>query len=44
MIVMQAFCNTLGDFHMEKTEVIPMEKTSAGYIFTMSQAFKRGSK
>ena len=34
----------LSQFRCTFTKVIPIEKTSAGYISTMSQGFRRGSK
>ena len=34
----------LSQFRCTSTKVIPIEKTSAGYISTMSQGFRRGSK
>ena len=36
--------NQLSQFRWTSNKVIPIEKTSAGYISTISQWFKRGSK
>ena len=36
--------NQLSQFRWISTKVIPIEKTEAGYISTMSQGFKRGRK
>ena len=36
--------NQLSQFRLTSTKVIPIEKTYAGYIMTMSQVFKRDSK
>ena len=36
--------NQLSQFRRTSTKVIPIKKTSAGYISVMSQGFKRGTK
>ena len=37
-------CNQLNQFRWTSTQVLPIKKTYAGYISTMSQEFKRSSK